>query len=161
MIWKLNICPKKNHFSRNAKPTIYFYHKRFFFCPLFVSRPIIPLCPFLSGHSNLFSKTNSSSRNIFFFVFVLFSQFFFLFGVNLSPKRTLKWWWCFGVILVFFIYFGFSIKLPELTVNIFNESEREKNHFLFNFFSTFQNWPHFSEQLWNQVTKSKMKEGKV
>jgi hypothetical protein len=94
------------------------------------------------------------------FFFLVFSIFFPLWCESFS-QEDFKMVVMFRGDFILFIYFGFSIKLPELTVNIFNESEREKNHFLFNFFSTFQNWPHFSEQLWNQVTKSKMKEGKV
>ena len=67
------------------------------------------------------------------FFFLVFSIFFPLWCESFS-QEDFKMVVMFRGDFILFIYFGFSIKLPELTVNIFNESARGKNHFLFNFF---------------------------
>jgi hypothetical protein len=132
MIWKLHIYllfnPKKNISLEMQNQQLIFFTKDIFSVLCLFQDPLFLFVLSYLDIPIFFEKPILVLATFFFFVFG------FLFGVNLSPKRTLKWWWCFGVILVLFIYFGFSVKLPGLTVYIFNELERgEKIIFFFDF----------------------------
>ncbi len=141
MIWKLQIYLSKNikfifnpkNISLEMQNQQFIFITKDFFSVLCLFQD--PLFLFVLSYLDIpiFFQKPILVLATFFFFFLVFS-IFFLFGVNLSPKRTLKWWWCFGVILVYWFILCFQLNYQNWQLTFSMNWKGKKNIYFFRLF---------------------------